>query len=380
MCLCIYVHMPAYPRKSIIPGGEDCVVHTVSRCVRRAFLCEEDRYTGISYEHRRDWVRDRIRRLAESFAIEVCGYAVMSNHCHLVLWCRPALADTWPAEEVARRWTHVYHTKDVDEARIAALAKDDATIAKWRARLGSVSWFMRGLNEWISRKANAEDKCTGTFWEGRFRSQLLADDGAVLACMAYVDLNPVRAKMAKSLEESEFTSIFDRLTGYQARQQLAGIDGLTDPTPEQREMLGLAREQASIDAWLCPMSEKSQDDKTQDSREEDEETGKRDGSLASGRHTVLDIRLESYLELVEWTGRQIAEGNPGMLPDGECGVVATTGMDAAAWVETVMAFGRKFSPVVGHTSGLRHPVRRRGQSRAGRTTATTSMCEASAGG
>ncbi|MFH1139834.1 MAG: transposase, partial [Pseudomonadota bacterium] len=76
-------------RQEIVPDGVEGIFHCVVRCVRRAFLCGKDPYTGKSFEHRRDWVRDRLELLAGSFAMEICAFAVMSNHLHVILRTRP---------------------------------------------------------------------------------------------------------------------------------------------------------------------------------------------------------------------------------------------------------------------------------------------------
>ena len=200
-----------HARSSFVDLSVTPYYHCISRCVRRAFLCGKDSYTGEDYSHRREWVRTRIHFLADVFAIDVCAYAVMSNHLHLVLHINKTAAQQWDNEEVIARYGMLFpmavqaHLQpDVDDV-------SDSVISVWRDRLSDISWYMRSLNEHIARKANKEDDVTGRFWEGRFKSQPILDEAGLLTCMAYVDLNPIRAKMANSLETADFTSIQARL-------------------------------------------------------------------------------------------------------------------------------------------------------------------------
>jgi REP element-mobilizing transposase RayT len=192
--------------------------HCVSRCVRRSFLCGEDKFTGQSYEHRRGWVEERLLFLSSVFSIGICAYAVMSNHTHVVICVDKDMAESWSMEEVVRRWHQLYQGTLLSQKyqRGDTLSKGELisleeTVTIYRQRLYDISWLMRNLNEYIAREANKEDGCTGRFWEGRFKSQALLDESAVLACMAYVDLNPIRAKMEVTLETSKHTSIQHRI-------------------------------------------------------------------------------------------------------------------------------------------------------------------------
>ncbi len=85
-------------------NGQVGTYHVMSRCVRRAFLCGQDPYTGQNYEHHKEWIKKRLKFLAALFSLEVCGYAVMSNHVHLMLRMRPDHAEKWDREEIALRW------------------------------------------------------------------------------------------------------------------------------------------------------------------------------------------------------------------------------------------------------------------------------------
>jgi REP element-mobilizing transposase RayT len=227
------------PRKSQISLAETPYYHCVSRCVRRAFLCGTDKFTGQSYEHRRGWVEQRLLKLAKVFAIDVCAYAVMSNHTHVVLHVDKHKALSWTTEEVLHRW-HMLHRGTILTRKFLSLSQrqtmSEAEIktvgqsAKiYRERLYDISWFMRLLNEYIARQANKEDDCTGRFWEGRFKSQALMDETALAACMVYVDLNPVRANIAANPEQSDYTSIQKRIEAARLHKQPRDLFPFTGP-------------------------------------------------------------------------------------------------------------------------------------------------------
>ncbi len=141
--------MPTYARRQIVVEDEVGVYHCIARCVRRAFLCGKDPYTGQDYSHRKERILDRMRELAGLFAIEVYGYSVMSNHLHLVLRNRPDIAGQWSADEIALRWCRVFPPRDDATGEpaepsvhdLAMLANNSERLAELRQRLSNLSWF-----------------------------------------------------------------------------------------------------------------------------------------------------------------------------------------------------------------------------------------------
>ena len=202
-----------YPRAHTVSPNVGRYYHCTSRCVRRAWLCGTDELTGRSFEHRKHWIESRLLGLAEIFSVRLWGYAVMSNHYHVVVQTKPEQVADWSDEEVATRWMRLCKIPDEDTRarRVAATLGNAERLKELRQRLGSLSWFMRYINEPLARMANHEDGCTGRFWEGRFGASALLDEGAVLAAMVYDDLNPVRAGAIDTPDQAEHTALAHRL-------------------------------------------------------------------------------------------------------------------------------------------------------------------------
>jgi REP element-mobilizing transposase RayT len=305
-------------------------------------LCGFDKYTGQDYEHRRDWVKDRLVFLASQYGIDVLGYAIMGNHLHVILRNRPDVVETWSDDEIARRiWFLFPKRKNKDgtpaeprENELNMLKSSKKMLQEYRTRLSDISWLMRQLAEYIARKANAEDECTGRFWEGRFRSQPLLDDAAILACSAYVDLNPIRASIAESPEQSDFTSVQDRIVSEQAEvaaSRAAKRRGKRRVKPERK------------DRWLAPVY--------LDERKASGPLVSQSEYRASDKG-FLPMKLADYLQLVDWTGREIAQGKRGRIPSQCKPILERLGLERDVWCELVKDFGRLFSRVAGRPASL----------------------------
>ena len=206
-------------RKYLIDTTETCFYHCMSRCIGQRFLLRKN---GNQANSRRAWIESWLLFLADTFAIDVLSYSIMENHTHTVLHINRPLADSWTASEVLTRRAQLGRIpkiceKYIDHQRRNQLEEIELAlifelVQKYRHELSDISKFMQRLNSYIAYKANKEDGRKGHFWEGRFKSQALMNEEAILACMTYVDLNPHRAGIASNLQDASFTSICHRLS------------------------------------------------------------------------------------------------------------------------------------------------------------------------
>ncbi len=313
-----------YARKNLISLQDTPYYHVIARCVRRAWLWGFDEYAGKDYSHRKQWVMERLTQLCGVFPIEVCAYAVMSNHYHLVLYLDSDGARKWSREEIIERWTALFRAPNLvkrwqsGEALEAERQAAEYIIEGWRCRLMDISWFMRCLNEHLARRANIEDHCTGRFWEGRFKSQALLDEAGLLTAMAYVDLNPIRAGIAKTPEESELTSIYDRIKLLRA-----------DSEPRT----------STANIPLRRFSDEGQ------------------GADPSIPYSLLD-----YLALVDWSGRAIRAGKRGFIAGDLPPILKRLSIDAEAWELLISRRGLIFGRAMGRLDAMRLHAATLGQS------------------
>ncbi len=294
------------PRSQLVDSSVTPYYHCISRCVRRAFLC------GEGCEDRKQWIEDRLQELASIFAIEVCGYAVLDNHMHVVLRLDDAKLAGWSDEEIVRRWGRLFPPRgkdrkplDVSEQWVADRLKDQKWVAETRNRLNTLGWFMKCLKEPLARRANKMDECRGTFWESRFKSIAILDEEALLSTLAYVDLNPVAAGIARRPEDSPHTSIKARVD--HARE--SGTLPDTIDQPADRTRIDTVPEDETF--WLAPISDRR------------EHGGTRPGISSA-------MNLASYLRLLDWTSRLFRRGKA-RLPGDVADILSRLGSSPDLW-------------------------------------------------
>ena len=293
------------PRRTQISIEDTPWYHCCSRVSRRAMLLGDDKFTGKNYDHRRGWVESQLLKLAGVFAIDVAAYAVMSNHLHLVLSVDIYESNRWTDREVVEHWHQLFKGTDITQkfAQGEVIESHEVnnlkhSVAEYRSRLSDISWFMRALNEPIARMANKEDGCTGRFWEGRFKSQALLDETAVLACMAYVDLNPIRTKVADTPEQSDHTSI-----------QLRIKSAINDEQP------------AKLLSFI--------------------------GDERLNEPKGINFTLKDYLVLVDETGRIIRDDKRGAISASAEKILHRLNIPSNNWIKIITDFGKLFHGPVG---------------------------------
>lgn len=369
--------MPRAPRTETFVPTEVAIVHCVQRCVRRAYLAGVDAVSGKDYEFRREWIRRRLELLACVFGVDVLTYAILSNHIHVVTRTRPDVVATWSDRETALRWLRLFPGKRFDEQLAEPTSQDVQTLINnkerlvtVRKRLSDLSWFMRALSEPIARLANKQDECTGRFWEGRFKAQRIADEAGLLACSMYVDLNPIRAAMAVTPEQSRHTSAYDRIKSLQGEQIDSAAAELTvidreeagrqiRETPVRRLKAERAKKRSatsgrkiSRDGWLAPL--------TVDGRAASGVYANKSGIRASDKG-FLPMALKDYLALLDWTGRQGRMDKRGSIPATLKPILQRLGIESSMWCDLVWQYKKYFGKSAGRPASLQSEAQRSGR-------------------
>ena len=290
--------------------------HCCTRAVRKAFILDDKTKKDPEKIDRRKWIEDRILFLTTVFSIDVCAYAVMSNHYHVILDVHKSKSDAWTPLEVITRWHKIYKGTELSRSYVKGknLTEIESEIVlefaeNCRKKLHDISWFMRNINEPLARIANKEDDCKGRFWESRFKSQALLDEQALLTCMAYVDLNPIRANMSTTIQKSECTSIKKR---YEKAKQASNLNH----TNEQPKHLS-----------------------------------KLTGNYSKNKNNDISIKVSSYIELVEWTGKQLREGKASINKNTPS-VLSKLNIDPEEFLYSAKHYGSQFHAMVGSIKSI----------------------------
>ena len=331
--------MPRLARAEVLQPNEVAILHVMTRVVRRCFLFGYDAVSGKNFDHRKTWIEDQLKSLAANFGIDLLTFAILSNHFHLVLRSRPDVVETWDDTEVARRWLMLCPIRkkldrspeEPNEYELNSIRNDPDRLATIRARLSDVSWWMRLLCQNIGTRANHEDGEVGKFFQARFKAVRILDEPTLLACSAYVDLNPIRAAMCETLEQSDFTSAQRRIHQFVHTESEPALPDVSSP-----------------DSMLAPLTIDEKHDAI--------------GPCASKSRTrcsdkgFLSITTADYLELLDATARLVRADKSGATPKEIAPIFERLQLDVDDWKSCVKDFSRMFGSVAGKPQNV-HQMR-----------------------
>ena len=359
--------MARLARVEVFAADEIAIVHVMNRTVRRCFLLGDDPFSGKNFDHRKQWLDEQLIHQARHFGIDLLCQAILSNHFHLVLRSRPDVVAEWADSDVSRRWLMLCPERrdkngrpaDPSESELNHICKDKTKLKVIRSRLSDISWWMRLLSQNIAQRANKEDAELGKFWQARYRAVRLLDETAILACAAYVDLNPIRAAMAETIEESDFTSAQKRCCDMRGKFSVGSVQCSVDADTTDDDAGGIQVSGGGAG--------QSGDEAGQESRVGD--TGHnggrhlapvelRCGSSMTGpcankrgarcsNKGFLPMSTADYLSLLDWTARQTRSGKRGSTPQQFAPLFDRLGISAEIWCRLVKDFGKLFSVVAG---------------------------------
>ena len=291
--------------------------HVMGRCTQGLSLMgERNPITGENTADRKGWIETHLEHVARAFCIDVCKYALMDNHYHLLLHINMRKAKKLPMAEVIYRWHMMFEGDDLSHRYIKKeklTGKErrqlERLVKKWRKRLWNISWFMRCFNQYVSYRCNSESGNKGTFWQSRYKIKGLFSYAAILACCIYIDLNPVRAGLALTPETSDYTSFKKRL------------DALHLP--------------GSVSAdWLYPFRKDSTHAQKQ-------------------QKDCLPFTMKEYMELLDETGRVARPDKPGKIAKHLPPILERLQFSQEQWLEVITHYDNHFKRFIAPASMMK---------------------------
>ena len=177
--------MPRISRMVI--NDETTVYHVMSRTALDGFPLGEIE---------KDFMLDLIKRYSALYFVEILGFCLMGNHFHILVKTLPEYK--FADEEIKNRYVSFYGN---DRVFI------DGLIPSLRAKLSSLSEFVREIKVGFARYYNKRHNRRGYFWGDRFKSVIVDKGETLVNCLAYIDLNPLRAGIVSRPEDYRWNSL-----------------------------------------------------------------------------------------------------------------------------------------------------------------------------